>query len=415
VVNLEVIERGVTAPTGFKAAGVSCGLKESGNKDLALIYSEVPAKLAATFTASKLLGAPIIISKKHLQNGRAQAVVINSGCANTCTGEKGLEDAIGMAIISGDLLGLNPYDVAVASTGVIGVRLQMDKIKRGIQEAAKTLSVQENLNAAEAIMTTDSFTKEKACQFKLGEKVVKIGGMAKGAGMIAPKMVLPGKKEARKKEATMLAFITTDADIDSVLLKESLEQAVNQSFNRITVDGETSPNDMVLILANGRAKNGEIVAGSNEARVFQEALNFVTSSLATMIVEDAEGATKFIAIELQGAKNQKEAKKAAFAVANSLLVKTAFFGEDPNWGRIMSALGHAGVEFKPDACDIYFGLVQVVKGGLGLSVNEERIREILKNREVKVTIKLNLGEARETVWTSDLTYDYVKINAEYHT
>ena len=400
----------MTAPKGFKAAGVASGIKESGKRDLALIYSEAPAKVSATFTMSKLLGAPIIISKKHLQNGRAQAAVVNSGCANTCTGEKGLENAIRMAKISGDLLGLDPYDVAVASTGVIGAQLPIDQIEQGIGKAVQALNVKEHGSAAKAIMTTDSFPKEKACQIKLGENLVKIGGMAKGAGMIAPKMALLGRKEA-----TMLAFITTDANLDGAFLKQSLEQAVNQSFNRITVDGETSPNDMVILLANGLAQNKEVVSGGLEAQAFQEALNFVTGSLARMIVEDAEGATKLIEIKVQGAKSEEDAKKAAFGVANSLLVKTAFFGEDPNWGRIMSALGHAGVEFNPQTVDIYFGSEQVVKGGLGLSLNEEKMRKILKRRQVQVVINLNLGKAQDTVWTSDLTYDYVKINAEYHT
>ncbi|MDI6690049.1 MAG: bifunctional glutamate N-acetyltransferase/amino-acid acetyltransferase ArgJ [Actinomycetota bacterium] len=409
MVKVKVISGGVTASSGFKASGVSCGIKGSGRKDLALIFSEVPAIAAVVFTTNKMAAPPVLISKKHVQEGVAQAVVINSGNANSCTGRRGITDAIEMAkITAGELtkkcLGkISPYQILLASTGIIGVPLPMDKLKRGIQNAVASLSYDAHLDAAEAIMTTDSFPKEMAIEFKIGNKTITLGGMTKGAGMIAPNM------------ATTLSVLTSDIRISHSCLKRALRKSVDKSFNMITVDGEMSTNDMVVILANGIAQNQEVVEDSKDALIFQEALDFLTQELAKMVVRDGEGATKFIEIIVRGGKSFEDAKTIAMTVANSNLVKTAFFGEDINWGRIIASIGHSGAEINPHDIDIYLSHHQIVKGSVGLPFNEGEIKEVLKDKEIRVTIDLNLGDSIATVWTTDLSYDYVKINAAYKT
>lgn len=397
------IPGGITAPSGFEATGVASGIKESGKKDLALIFSEAPGRAAVVFTTNKIQSASILVSKNHLAQGPVQAIVINSGNANTCTGEQGLSHAVQMAQITADLLKILPQNVLVASTGIIGVALPMEKVKQGITEAVKVLARGGSQEAAQAIMTTDTFFKETAIQFEVGGQIVKIGGIAKGSGMIAPNM------------ATMLAFLTTDAHIEQICLRDCLRKSVNKSFNMITVDGQPSTNDMVAILANGMAGNNEIVLGRESASVFGTALDFVCQELAKMIVKDGEGATKFIEIQVKGAKNIDDARRVARAIANSNLVKTAFFGEDANWGRIMAAIGSAGAEFDPSKINLFFGSEMVVANGEGLFYEEARVNRVLKSAEIKVTVDLNTGEAGATVWTTDLSYEYVKINAAYRT
>ncbi|MBI4744785.1 MAG: bifunctional glutamate N-acetyltransferase/amino-acid acetyltransferase ArgJ [Actinobacteria bacterium] len=398
--------KGITAPKGFKANGIACGIKESGKKDLAIIFSEKPASAAAVFTTSKVQAAPVLVSKEYIEDGIIQAIIINSGNANACTGAKGLKNSILMTETTADELKINPRSVLIASTGIIGVQLPMDKIKQGVKDIVKTLSEQDqnsSKNAAEAIMTTDTFSKELSVELNLDGVLVSIGGMAKGSGMIAPNM------------ATMLCFITTDVNIEKTVLENSLKKAVDLSFNMITVDGEISTNDMTAILANGLAGNKEITANSKEELLFQEALNFLCVELAKTIVKDGEGATKFIEISVENAKSFTDAKNIALSVANSNLVKTAFFGEDANWGRIMAAIGKAEADINSDLVDIYFEDQQIVKDGTGFLFDEEKINQILKSKEIKVKIDLKNGRDKAKVWTSDLSYDYVKINADYRT
>lgn len=400
-----VNNKGITAPKGFKANGIACGIKESGKKDLAIISSDKPASAAAVFTTSKVQAAPVLISKEYIEDGIIQAIIINSGNANACTGEEGLKNSVLMTELTAAELKISPQNILVASTGIIGVQLPIGKIKEGIKDVVKSLSVERgnSKNAAEAIMTTDTFSKELSVEFNIDDVLVSIGGIAKGSGMIAPNM------------ATMLCFITTDANIKNNLLKNNFKKAVDLSFNMITVDGETSTNDMVTILANGLAGNKEITEGSKEESIFCEALNFLCVELAKMIVKDGEGATKFIEISVENAKSFTDAKNIALSVANSNLVKTAFFGEDANWGRIMAAIGKTEVDINSDLVDIYFEDQQIVKGGMGFLLDEEKVSRILKSKEIKVKIDLKNGWDKAKVWTSDLSYDYVKINADYRT
>ncbi|MFZ3062906.1 MAG: bifunctional glutamate N-acetyltransferase/amino-acid acetyltransferase ArgJ [Actinomycetota bacterium] len=394
---------GVTAPKGFLAAGISCGIKKSGNKDVALVFSTAPARAGALFTTNKVKAAPVLVTKEHLKGGKAQAVVINSGNANCCTGKLGLADASEMANLVGIALNISANDVLVASTGLIGIPLPMRKVEAGISEAAVMLNSKGGSDAAKAIMTTDTFLKETAVQFRIGGKTIKMGGMAKGSGMIAPNL------------ATMLSVVTTDARVEAGALLEAFKEAVNTSFNLITVDGDMSTNDTVIIMANGLAENKEINEDVLGREVFSEALKHVTKELAELIIRDGEGATKFITIEVKGAESFSDAKEAAMTVANSNLVKCAFFGGDPNWGRIMAAIGNSKVKVKPANIDIYFGDEPMVMAGTGVVYCAQTVEEMLKSREIKVTIDLNLGVEKAVVWTTDLTYDYIRLNAEYKT
>lgn len=394
---------GVTAPKGFLAAGISCGIKKSGNKDVALVFSTAPAHAGALFTTNKVKAAPVLVTKEHLKGGKAQAVVINSGNANCCTGKLGLADASEMANLVGIALNISANDVLVASTGLIGIPLPMRKVEAGISEAAVMLNSKGGSDAAKAIMTTDTFLKETAVQFRIGGKTIKMGGMAKGSGMIAPNL------------ATMLSVVTTDARVEAGALLEAFKEAVNTSFNLITVDGDMSTNDTVIIMANGLAENKEINEDVLGREVFSEALKHVTKELAELIIRDGEGATKFITIEVKGAESFSDAKEAAMTVANSNLVKCAFFGGDPNWGRIMAAIGNSKVKVKPANIDIYFGDEPMVMAGTGVVYCAQTVEEMLKSREIKVTIDLNLGVEKAVVWTTDLTHDYIRLNAEYKT
>lgn len=399
-VNIKQIDGGVTSPKGFRAAGLACGIKASGRKDIAVLVSDKICSAAAVFTTNRVAAAPVHLSKAHLADGRAQAIVVNSGVANAYTGKQGDIDAVRMAEITAIEAGVEPNDVVVASTGVIGSPLPMQNIERGIKMAVSKLSSKGGLDAAEAIMTTDTFTKEYAVSFEIDGKEVIIGGIAKGSGMIAPNM------------ATMLGFITTDAAISPDMLDAFLKTSVEKSFNSITVDGDTSTNDMVVLLANGESG---IQINGDSASVFQEALDMVCIELAKLIVRDGEGATKFIEINVLGALNYADARKAAMAIANSNLVKTAFFGEDANWGRIVAAVGYSGADVDPKRIDILYGDEILIEKGSIVAYDPDRVNFILKEKDIKVTVNLNLGDGSARVWTCDFSYDYVKINAEYHT
>lgn len=398
-----VVSGGVTAPKGFQAAGVPAGIRKKGRRDLALIYSQVPCVTSVLYTQNQVKAAPILVTMENLAGGIAQAVVVNSGIANACTGERGIADARRMAELVGEVLGIPPKTVVVSSTGVIGVPLPMDKIESGIRSAALNLSSEGGAAAAEAIMTTDTTPKEYAVKFVLDGKEVTIGGIAKGSGMIHPNL------------ATMLAFITTDAAVAPDALSEALRWAAGKSFNAVSVDGDTSTNDMVVMMANGVAGNGELEPGSPDYFVFRDAILEVCMKLARMIASDGEGATKLFEVCVKGAKTEEEALQIARSVTRSSLVKTAIFGEDANWGRIITAAGYAGVPFDPDKVDIFLGDLQVAASGTGLDFDEDRARSILGKREISILIDLKQGSAEAVAWGCDLSYDYVRINAHYRT
>lgn len=396
--------RGVTGPKGFQAAGVHCGVKKV-KKDLALVHSLAPANVAAVFTTSKVQAAPVIVDKLQLKRSSTfRAVVVNSGNANACTGEPGLNDAWTMARVAASALKIREEEVLVSSTGVIGQYLPMEKIQAGIADAALMLSVESHVAAAEAIMTTDTFPKELAIRVHLDGVDVTIGGMAKGSGMIAPNM------------ATMLAFITTDAAVSPLLLQYSIKHAVDRSFNRISVDGDTSTNDMVLLLANGMAGNMEIQSTTHPAfKLFYDALEYLLVKLSKMIVLDGEGATKFIEIVVKGAASEAVAVQAAKAIANSNLVKTAIHGEDANWGRILAAIGYSGIDFNPSDVEIFFDDLPILRQNYCIDFSEEEAKRVLSQKEIRITVDLYQGAASASFWTCDLSKEYVAINANYRT
>ena len=397
---------GVTAPRGFRAAGVHCGLKRH-TKDLALIVSDVPAVAAAMFTTNKVQAAPLLVDQEQLKTGSTfRAVVVNSGNANAATGEKGLEDAWTMVNETASLVGVAPTEVFVSSTGVIGQYLPMEKVIAGIKQAAKLLSKDHHSDAAQAIMTTDTFPKEVAVRLTLAGATVTIGGVAKGSGMIAPQLAGP-------PHATMLAYVTTDTDISQVLLQSVLEKGVSQSLNRITVDGDTSTNDTILALANGTAGNAPLEAGSPDLEAFSAAFEALLKKLAKMIARDGEGATKLIEITVTGARSEEEAAKAASAIARSNLVKTAVHGEDANWGRILAAVGYSGIDFNPAETMIYFGDLKILGKNYSIEFSEKEAKKILAKCQVKLTVQLNSGPCSATFWTCDLSKEYVRINASY--
>jgi glutamate N-acetyltransferase/amino-acid N-acetyltransferase len=391
---------GVTLPRGFQASGVHCGIKKS-RPDLALIVSEKQAQAAGVFTSNLVKAAPVLVTMEHLESGFAGAIVVNSGNANACTGETGLRDARTMAAETAAALGISPQEVLVASTGVIGKALPIDDVRKGIRIAASRLSPRGSGDAAQAILTTDRTTKEIALIGRICGRDVSIGGICKGSGMIHPNM------------ATMLGFITTDVAITPVMLKKALVQSVDESFNMITVDGDTSTNDMVLAMANGLAGNTVIDEEGLDFCEFCRGLRAVTAFLAKMIVKDGEGATKFVEVRVVGADTVEAARRIAKTVASSNLVKTAIFGADPNWGRILAAAGRAGVDFHPDLTDVYIGDVLVACSGKANGFDEAGARSVLAERNIEITIDLNIGNRTASAWTCDLTYDYVKINASY--
>lgn len=398
---MRVINGGVTAPEGFFATGVACGIKKDGKKDLALICSEDSAAAAGVFTSNKVKGHSLQVTMEHIKNGYANAIVINSGNANACVGDEGYKNAKEIARITAELLECEPENILVGSTGVIGVPLNMDAIREGIEKAVEGMDASGGSDAEEAIMTTDTIPKEIAVELEIqGEKVI-IGGMAKGSGMIHPNL------------ATMIGIITTDVNISRSLLEKALRDTVNHTFNRVSVDGETSVCDMVVILANGLADNAGIVSEDAEYKKFKEGLDMVCTYLARLIAKDGEGATKLIEIEVEGAQSEDDAYKAVCAVAKSPLVKTAIFGADPNWGRIITAIGYSGAKFDPEKVDIYIGNVLVCRMGAAVRFDEEKAKKVLGEDEVKIRIKLNSGSFNDRMWTCDFSYDYVKINASY--
>ncbi|MDI6604019.1 MAG: bifunctional ornithine acetyltransferase/N-acetylglutamate synthase [Thermoanaerobacteraceae bacterium] len=403
---IEVIEGGITSPKGFKAAGVHSGIKKC-KKDLALIYTEKKANAAAVFTTNKVKAAPVLLDMENIKKSEAQAIVVNSGNANACTGEKGYEDALKMAEKTAEMLKIDKNDVLVCSTGVIGVPLPIDFCLKGIESAAESLSEKGGDDAAEAIMTTDTFKKVIAVKFNIDGKTVKMGGMAKGSGMIHPNM------------ATMLSFITTDANISKEALNKALKKSVDVSYNMISVDGDMSTNDTNIILANGMAENKLIEVDSKEFEIFYRAIEYVNKNLAKMIVKDGEGATKFIEVVVINAKTENDARLAAKSIINSSLVKTAIFGEDANWGRIITAAGYSGAEFDPQNVSIFIksskGEIKVCENGGYVNFDEGLAKEILKEKEINIMLDLKSGEFISTAWGCDLSYDYVKINGSYRT
>ena len=404
---MKEIEGGITAVQGVRAAGVACGIKKDssiatfylGNAmDLALIVLDEPATAAGVFTSNKAKAAPVMVSQEHLKNGKAQAVVANSGNPNACTGQQGLLDAEKTAELAGAELGIDPGLVVLGSTGRIGVLMPMDKVEKGIKMAAPELSVDGGHQAAKSIMTTDTFPKEVALEFQLQGKKARIGGIAKGAGMIQPNM------------ATMLCFIATDACIEHALLHQAVKDAVDNSFNNISIDGDMSTNDTVIVMANGRAGNDIIDTKNDDYESFLEALSFMTLKLAKMIVKDGEGATKLVELRIKGARSYDDAKTAGYAIARSPLVKTAFFGEDNNWGRIMASLGASGIQMDGTIVDMWLDDLKIVENSVNAGYDEVPANEIIKKDEFIITIDLKVGEAEATIWTCDLSPDYVECN-----
>ena len=410
---MKIIKDGtITNVKGIKAAGISAQLKKSGKKDLALIYSEKKAVSAAVFTKNLVKAAPIILNMENIKNGNTQAIIVKSGNANSCTGETGLENAKKMTEFAANELGLKKEEILVQSTGIIGVQLDMKKIETGISKICKEISENGGNDAATAIMTTDTFTKQICAEIEIDGKTVTVAGMAKGSGMIHPNM------------ATMLAFTVTDVNIEKSLLQKIFSEITDSTFNMISVDGDTSTNDMACVIANGASENKKIVDENSEGySKFKEALYFVNQELAKLIAKDGEGATKLIEVTVTGAKSKKDAQKVAKSVITSSLFKAAVFGEDPNWGRILCAVGYSEAELIVDKVNIFLGNnintlqkgVQVAKNGMGIEFDNEKAVKILKNEKVEILIELNDGEFSSTAWGCDLSYDYVKINAEYHT
>jgi len=389
-------------PKGFLFSTAEAAIKKPGRKDLALIYSGKEADMAGAFTTNKVKAAPVKLDMKRIKSGKGQAIVINSGNANACTGEKGLEDAGNMASLVADALKIKSSLVYVCSTGVIGTPMPMRRIRAKIPELARNLGASSPEDVATAIMTTDTRPKIVKRSVKVGNKTGVIAGICKGAGMINPRM------------ATMLCFILTDIAVDRKTLGNTLMDAVGKSFNRITIDGDMSTNDTVLMMANGMLGNDAITERSALYPGFRKALNEIALGLSALIVKDGEGATKFVEIEVKGAGSEADAQKAAFAVANSNLVKTAIYGNDANWGRIMAALGYSGADIREEKTDIYFGKVHVVHKGTATGRDEKAAR-VLKKNDIKIVIDLHIGGSAAKVLTCDLTEDYVRVNAEYRT
>ncbi len=404
---MKFIDGGVTSAKGFTASGIHCGIKNNyPKKDLAMIKSEVKCTAAAVYTQNKVYGAPITVTRNNISDGYAQAVIVNSGNANTCNAD-GVEKAEMMCEIASKALSVDKKDVIVASTGVIGMTLDVTPIDKGAPLLATQMSVDGGKDAAEAIMTTDTVSKQVAVEVELGGRTVTIGACCKGSGMIHPNM------------ATMLCFITTDCSISSAMLQKALSSVVKDTFNMISVDGDTSTNDMVCIMANGKAENGEITEENAEFEQFREALFAASVKLSRLIAGDGEGAQRLLECKVTGAPEEKTAKDIAKSIICSSLVKTAMFGADANWGRILCAIGYTQGEFAVDCIDVYIssckGSVKVCEKGFGIEFSEEKAKEILLEDEINLLIEMNQGECEATAWGCDLTYDYVKINGDYRT
>lgn len=404
---MKVIEGGVCAAKGFSANGVHCGIrKNQTKKDLSLIFSSVPASAAAVYTTNLVKGAPLTVTKKHLANGTAQAVICNSGNANTCNAN-GIEIAEEMSALTAKALGIAPADMIVASTGVIGQPLSIEPIAAGLPELVAGLSPEGGKAAAEGIMTTDTVRKEVAVEFTLGGKTCRLGGIAKGSGMIHPNM------------ATMLVFLTTDAAITPAMLQKALSGDIANTFNMLSIDGDTSTNDMVTVLANGLAGNPVVDSEGEDFTTFMQALNSVTIALCRKIAGDGEGATKLLECKVTGATDLATAKTVAKSVICSSLLKAAMFGADANWGRVLCAIGYSGADVDVNKVDVAFrsasGTVEVCKDGAGLDFSEEIAKTVLLEKEIEILVELNSGDTSSTAWGCDLTYDYVKINGDYRT
>jgi len=407
VIKMKIINGGVCAAKGFRANGIHCGIRKNKTKrDLALIVSDVKASAAAVYTTNLVKGAPLTVTKNHISDGYAQAVICNSGNANTCNAD-GIEIAEKMSALTADALGISANDIVIASTGVIGQPLDITPIANGIPSLSAGLSVDGGEVAAEGIMTTDTVKKEIAVEFTLGGKVCRMGGIAKGSGMIHPNM------------ATMLVFITTDAAISPALLQKALSADIANTFNMVSIDGDTSTNDMVTVLANGMAGNAEIVSEGEDFAVFMKALNTITVHLCRMIAADGEGATKMLECRVSGAASVDVAKTVAKSVICSSLLKAAMFGADANWGRVLCAIGYSGAAVDVSRVDVAFksakGEIEVCKNGAGVPFSEELAKEILLETEIEIIVSVGDGEFGATAWGCDLTYDYVKINGDYRT
>ncbi|MCI5490099.1 MAG: bifunctional glutamate N-acetyltransferase/amino-acid acetyltransferase ArgJ [Enterocloster aldenensis] len=405
---LKKISGGVTAAKGFKAASTAAGIKYKDRKDMAMIYSEAPCRSAGTFTTNVVKAAPVKWDKNQVTGGAAaHAVVINAGIANACTGEEGMEYCSRTAATAAQVLGIPQEGVLVASTGVIGKQLPMDRIEAGIKAMAPLLEAgpESGTAASKAIMTTDTKNKEAAVQLELGGVLVTIGGMCKGSGMIHPNM------------CTMLSFVTTDAAISKELLQEALSQDIKDTYNMISVDGDTSTNDTVLLLANGLAGNAEITEKNSDYMAFCQALNYINETLSKKMAGDGEGCTALFEVTVVGAATKDQAKVLAKSVITSSLTKAAIFGHDANWGRILCAMGYSGADFDPEKVDLFFesaaGRMQIIKNGVAVDYSEEEATKILSEPEVTAIADIKMGDARATAWGCDLTYDYVKINADY--
>ncbi|MBM3262195.1 MAG: bifunctional glutamate N-acetyltransferase/amino-acid acetyltransferase ArgJ [candidate division Zixibacteria bacterium] len=403
---MEEVEGGILAASGFSASTVSCGIKapKGTRKDILLIDAGTAVAAAAVFTTNRVQAAPVLVSKEHIRTGLARALVINSGNANACNGQKGMEDARAMAAETASGLGIPAEMVLVASTGVIGRPMPMDCIREGIREAVGLIGKGEGTDAARAIMTTDTVPKECSVRFDMDGVTVSIGGIAKGAGMICPNM------------ATMISLITTDAAIAPGMLNKALRHAVGKSFNCITVDGDMSTNDTVFVLANAKAGNSIVTsADSSGYKAFETALTHVCTTLAKKIARDGEGATKFVEIVVKGARSDTDARVIGLSVANSALVKTAIYGKDPNWGRILCAVGYADAPSDPDTIDLFLCGHPLTRNGMGLPLDEPLMRKALEANEIPIVIDLNMGDGTATIWTCDLSHEYVTVNAEYTT
>ena len=405
---MEIITGGVTAAKGFMAAGVEAGIKYQNRKDMAMVYSKTPCRAAGVFTTNVVKAAPVLWDKEVVESEwEAQAIVVNSGIANACTGKLGYEYCRETAGAAADALEISPQSVLICSTGVIGMQLPMEKMTEGVRMLAKAIKPGEEAgtDAAKAIMTTDTRNKQVAVKVTIGGKEVTIGGMCKGSGMIHPNM------------CTMLAFVTTDVNISKKLLQEALSADVQDTFNMVSVDGDTSTNDTLLVLANGQAENPEITEKGADYDTFVEALHYVNETLAKKIAGDGEGATALFEVKVIHADNKEDAKTLAKSVITSSLTKAALFGHDANWGRILCALGYSGAKFDPEAIELYLessvGKILIFKDGMAVDYSEEEATRILSCSEVTALVDMKMGEAEATAWGCDLTYDYVKINADY--
>ncbi len=401
-IGIKTVAGGAVAPAGFVAGGLVCGVRNSGRKDLGLLHSEYPCSSSGVYTRNAFKGAPLAITKQAVEAGGVQALVVNSGNANAATGHQGVEDARRMQALAAESLGLNSRQVAVASTGVIGQPLPMEKIEPGIRGASGELG-RDGSGFAEAILTTDTRTKEAAVEVEVEGKSVTVGGTAKGSGMIHPNM------------GTMLAFLTTDAAVEPDCLQETLGRATDRTFNRVTVDGDTSPSDMALLLANGAAGNEPLTADSPDYPVFVEAVETVARELAKEIARDGEGATKLVEVVVEGAKDEETAAALAKSIVGSNLVKAAVFGEDANWGRVITAMGYSGAAFDLSTLELHFGPVKVFEGGEPVPHDEAEANATLAGDEAVITAYLGEGGASATAWGCDLTYEYVEINGSYRT